>query len=129
MPFDMQEIIVYLFRSGKGAIEICEVLQGVSITGKLEVVVWKVAYIIEAKAYQFEEAFSMPRQGGVPRGTRTKQLSDPEGTACTKAEATAEDGLHPQGVRVLLERHLQVRDCVQECPSSRPGFSLRVGSR
>ena len=57
----MQKIIVYLFRSGKGAIEICEILQGVSITGKLEVVAWKVAYIIRAKAYQFEEAFSMPK--------------------------------------------------------------------
>ena len=61
MPFDMQKIIVYLFGPGKGAIKIREVLQGVSITGKLEVVVWKVAYIIRAKAYQFEEAFSMPR--------------------------------------------------------------------
>ena len=89
---------------------------------------WKVAYIIRAKAYQFEEAFSMPRQGGVPRGTRTKQLSDPEGTACTKAEATAEDGLHPQGVRLLLDRHLQVRGFVQERPSDRPGLSLRDGS-
>ena len=124
----MQKIIVYLFGSGKGAIKIREVLQGVSITGKLEVVVREVAYIIKAKACQFEETFSMSRQGGVPRGTRTKQLSDPEGTACTKAEATAEDGLHPQGVRVLLERHLQVRDCVQERPSGRPGISLRDGS-
>ena len=124
----MQEIIVYLFGSGKGAIKIREVLQGISITGKLEVVVWEVAYIIKAKAYQFEEAFSMPRQGGVPRGTRTKQLSDPEGTACTKAEATAEDGLHPQGVRLLLGRHLQVRGFVQERPPSRPGLSPRDGS-
>ena len=55
----------------------------------------EVAHIIEAKAYQIEEAFSMPRQGGVPRRERTEQLSGPEGTACTKAEATAEDGLHP----------------------------------
>ena len=88
----MQKIIVYLFRSGKGAIKICEVLQGVSITGKLEVVMREVAHIIKVEAYQIEETFSMPRQGGVPRRERTEQLSGPEGTICTEAEAAAEDG-------------------------------------
>ena len=79
----MQEIIVHLFESGKSAIAIREVLWGISITGKLEVIMREVAHIIEVKAYQIEETFSMPRQGGVPRRERTEQLSGPEGTACT----------------------------------------------
>ena len=89
----MQEIVVHLFEYGKSAIAIREVLQGIPITGKLEVIMREVAHIIKVEAYQIEETFSMPRQGGVPRRERTEQLSGPEGAICTEAEAAAEDGL------------------------------------
>ena len=92
MPYSKQEIIVHSFEDGKSAIAIREVLWGISITGKLEVIMREVAHIIGAKAYQVEETFSMPRQGGVPRRERTEQLSGPEGTICTEAEAATEDG-------------------------------------
>ena len=93
MPYSKQEIIVHSFEDGKSAIAIREVLWGVSITGKLEVIMREVAHVIKVEAYQIKETYSMPRQGGVPRGERTEQLSGPEGTICTEAEAATEDGL------------------------------------
>ena len=124
MPYSKQEIIVHSFEDGKSAIAIREVLWGISITGKLEVIMREVAHIVKVDTHQNEETYSVPRQGGVPRRERTKQLSGPEGTICTEAEATAEDGLlQPQGVRLLPGRHLQVRGEVHEHPPGRQGLS------
>ena len=88
-----KEIVIHSLENGKSAITVREVIGGISITGKLEVIMREVAHIVKVDTHQNEETYSVPRQGGVPRRERTKQLSGPEGTICTEAEATAEDGL------------------------------------
>ena len=110
MPFIEQAIIVNSIENRKGTIKICEVLWGISITGKLEVLMREVARIIQIEAYQVKEANTMPRQGGVSRRERPEQSPGPEEASCYEAEATAKDGLlRPQGVRLLFGGHLQVR--------------------
>ena len=61
-----QEIVIHSLENGKSAITVREVIGGISITGKLEILMREVAYIVDVETYQNEEAHSLPKQGGVP---------------------------------------------------------------
>ena len=61
-----KEIVIHSLKDGEGAITIRKIIGSISITGKLEILMREVAHIVDVKAYQDEEAHSMPKQGGMP---------------------------------------------------------------